>query len=582
MITQVSAQSTGATIAQKLMGLIMWWVVPSVKGLFAAIIWTITQNPTIYCLPDEIAMGCEVIFGFDKFFPYFFDILLPLYIVAFMFTAIYFIVKTTNPRGRARAKSMLSKLMLGLIVIGMAPMIYQAMLDFSQGITIFIYNEFGSPQFDDMSDEITAGTMAGATILCFVTIVILLIVAIVAFVRFFMVIIYALIFPFLLFLYFFDLTRAFGRKWLRRAVGWIMVPPLQAMFLVLSMGALNSIGPVISSSGLSIAGPFMGFLIALGGLCMVALAPLMINQVMSLVGGGIAAVGLATNSPWIYGFGGLVDGRGSRALNDTKSVLTRNIETGKGLDAATRRMSGGVGPAETGGFGFSALGSKQRVREKSAQTSYEAQNAGQVGEKGRVSAAKAAATVDYDATIKGRGPTVDGGGVTTTRFRQADAGDAVTKEAPKVSIGGMPPTYINQVKAAFGRQQTAKSMSEMIGDARKDVKGYDQRVKLARQRLSGKAEGTASEASDVQLARDAQSEKIEKVREEAKGDREFERTKAGVEKAIAQEDSKHAQKIIEMRKKRAQTKRRKKREKVKADAKKEREKQKSKKEEDKT
>lgn len=308
----------------------LWdWIVGLVANvitmLFQGIMALIRWNPRVFCLPDEVIHGCEVTGGIDKLMPYFMDILVPLYIIALMFTAMYFLVKGGSPRGRARAKVMLSKLLFSIVIISMSPIIYQTLLDISSALVEYIF----SLPFLDMDDlmytfGLLAASNVGLVCVLIVGILVLTLVAIIVAIRYFFVLIFAVLFPFLLFLYFFDLTRGFGRKWLRRAVAWIFTPVVQTLFLVFTIIAFQDIGSSFTT-GFSISGPLVAYLMALTGMIMVGATPLIMGKIYGFVGGGITAYGIASNTPWVSGVGALIEGRGPGAIEQTKGVLSRAI-----------------------------------------------------------------------------------------------------------------------------------------------------------------------------------------------------------------------------------------------------------------
>lgn len=539
----IASADSAHPIMQSILDTIMLILTPVVKASFDVIVWMISRNPTVYCMPSEAAAGCTVSFGFDRFFPYFFDLLIPLYIVAFMFTAIYFIVKTTNARSRARAKAMLAKLILGTIVIGMSPLIYQVMLDISGGLVNFIYEGSGIVNFEDLKTNVTAGGAVAAIVVIILTYLLIIpTIAIVACIRYFMVVTFALIFPLLLFLYFFDLTRGFGRKWLRQAVGWIMVPPLQALFLVLTVESIDSIGPTLDgSAGFAIAGPIIGFFMTIAGLLMVGLAPLMINQLMSLVGGGVVAIGLATNSPWVAGVGGVLEGQKSKALNLTKSVLTRANPASSGLYAAIKGTSGMYGESDPGVSGFGAaksgIGGGKRKISRDGMEETTGVDRGTIAERGVTPNRKEIEdAVSKEVTAMETGITAGSGTITTAR-QSEDVGSNVGK----IQIGNeWVNPRIDEVVKAERRLQLAsgyQTFPETIKESFKEEHEYHSKLQDALRRV--KAGGVDDVTSDMaNLARMQETSKIRGVRKDYDKKLRFEQDKQKVESMIEEDKDK--------------------------------------------
>ncbi|MFH1835811.1 MAG: hypothetical protein ABH851_06455 [Methanobacteriota archaeon] len=369
---------------------LMALMIPLLEWEMDLLLGFIIMNPTIYCW--DSTGNCEVSAGIDALLPYFTSILIPLYISAVLFTALYYIVKSTNPRGRARAKAMLSKLLFSMILVAMAPIIYQTLLDLSSALVDAVYNSNATTLGDlnTMTEAATGGEIFGVCCVFIIMLSILGWTLIMALLRYFFVVAYAAVFPILIFLYFFDLTRSWGRKYIKEAVNWIFTPVVQILWLVFTLSAMNSVGPMLIHWQPAVFGPpIMGAIISWGmtmvGLVMVGATPLTMNHLMNMVGGGIFAAGLASNNTWITGLGGLLQGRQDAALHAAKSVLTRAIPEasmiaglqsggyGAGLGrpggafspSTVSRLSGGAvggaGPAEgDAGAGFSSPGSPKR------------------------------------------------------------------------------------------------------------------------------------------------------------------------------------------------------------------------------
>lgn len=323
------------------------------------LVWSILINPTVYCFP--VSMGgspnCHVSAGIDKMMPYFMDILIPLYIAAILFTAIYYVVKTSNPRGRARAKSMLSKLLFSMVLVTMSPIIYQTFLDVSYGLVDSIYENgyFSMTNLDRLEEATTGGEILGVCCMLTVVLIVALFALLMSLVRYFFVVAYAAIFPILVFLYFFDLTRGWGRKYIRRGICWIFTPVVQMMWLVFTMVALDATGPVLSGwqavdpmvFGSNLMGVVTSLGMALVGIIMVGITPLTMNKLMALIGGGVFALGVASNTPWVAALGGVMRGDQDQGLHAAKSVLTRSTPTASAIRGLQYGYGAGLGRTST-------------------------------------------------------------------------------------------------------------------------------------------------------------------------------------------------------------------------------------------
>ena len=73
---------------------------------------------------------------------YFFVLLLfPAYILAIVLLGIYIQFLSASPRGRSRAKSMLTNMVIGMVIISTAPNLLDVFLNISQGVTENILNQ---------------------------------------------------------------------------------------------------------------------------------------------------------------------------------------------------------------------------------------------------------------------------------------------------------------------------------------------------------------------------------------------------------------------------------------------------------
>lgn len=338
---------------------VMALMIPFLWVAISILVWSILITPTVYCFP--VSMGgspnCRVSAGIDKMMPYFMDILIPLYIAAILFTAIYYVVKTTNPRGRARAKSMLSKLLFSMVLVTMSPIIYQTFLDVSYGLVDSIYENgyFSLGDLDRLKDATTGGEIMGVYCMVLLVLCIAVLAVIMSLVRYFFVVAFAAIFPILVFLYFFDLTRGWGRKYIRKSINWIFTPVVQMMWLVFTMVALDATGPILTGwqtiDPMVFGSNLMGVVTSLGmavvGIIMVGITPLTMNKLMALIGGGVFAIGVASNTPWVAALGGIMRGDQDQGLHAAKSVLTRSTPTASAIRGLQYGYGAGLGRTST-------------------------------------------------------------------------------------------------------------------------------------------------------------------------------------------------------------------------------------------
>jgi len=292
---------------------------------FQGLVGAIQMDPTIYCMPNEARMGCKATGSLDRLNPYFIELLVPLYIVALLFTAAYFIVKSTNARGRARAKSMLWKLLYSILIIGVAPILYQFLIDVNAGFVDFVLSV--DPDLYFLETNLSYRQFYLTCCLTFMVTLILFIAQIIASLRYFLVVFFGVFFPFMVFLYFFDLTRGYGRKWLKFAVNWIFTPTIQAFFLVFTVSVLKGSNWFWQANqnmvAVDVVGPLVSTLMAVVGVAMIAISPLMMNKLLDLIGGGLVAIGFGSQRPWVVAIGGLLQGNKESAFTLAASTNTR-------------------------------------------------------------------------------------------------------------------------------------------------------------------------------------------------------------------------------------------------------------------
>ncbi|OYT40771.1 MAG: hypothetical protein B6U86_03530 [Candidatus Altiarchaeales archaeon ex4484_43] len=172
----------------------------------------------------------------------FIELATPLYIIAFILIGIYFFFLSESPKGRARARSALLKLLLSLAFVMAATTIV-------------------APLF--------------AMAICFVLLTLLAFFAL----RYLLLLIMAAIFPLTIFFFFFEFTKDYGRQIMRYTLMLIFVPVLQAIILVFVISSMNTIGSVKGWGNLA------GIAITIGGFLMMIAAPWIALGLLKWIGG---------------------------------------------------------------------------------------------------------------------------------------------------------------------------------------------------------------------------------------------------------------------------------------------------------
>lgn len=381
--TFASAAGKGySDAAEKVVNVIISPAEKSNNILFDSVFNSLEDNPVVFCPPGP--PGCTVSpSSITTLMQIWSNLLIPFYVIAILFTALFFLIKAGSPRGRARARSMFVKLVFGMILVALSPVIYQVLLDTSKNMVLFSLGRYGTAtnpatvnlglvqvpltinpfnNFDVGPNlNILSGFVNFSGLGCIFTLfetIMLLLGNIVSWTRKMMILFYATFFPLILFLYSFEITKPEGNKWLNGALKWIFVTPLQAMLLVfmtgittdihLGVGNLTfSISSIIDATIMKLISDSMAGMVFLAGVAGFVAAPLIITQLMSWLGNAVIAVGLGTGRGWMVGLGGLLAGGGSGAIIQADNEAARQSALQRHRNSML--AIGAPGPASTSG-----------------------------------------------------------------------------------------------------------------------------------------------------------------------------------------------------------------------------------------
>ncbi|MFH1403156.1 MAG: hypothetical protein ABIH11_02685 [Candidatus Altiarchaeota archaeon] len=312
----------------------------AVEGLAGVKIGSLTYNPTVFCPPG--ASDCKVTAGVSEMIDTFISLTIPFYVIAVLFTGLFFIFKSGSPKARARARSMFLKLLYGMFFVVMSPAIYQVMLDMDVLLVRYLVHDIpvtmdlwffelslpGNPlppvgkYLNVLSHPISYAP--GGIAYCMFMIVYLMAVifaSIIAWVRNILVFVYGVFFPIIVFFYSFDPTKAWGKKWFNDAIKWVFVPVIQAAILAFTIAIVFSV-----SQSMSFNTPVMNsmvFFAICAGNALFAAAPLIVGQVMGWFGNAIVAMGLGSGRTWMVAWGGILAGQGHSGIAYAHSEYSR-------------------------------------------------------------------------------------------------------------------------------------------------------------------------------------------------------------------------------------------------------------------
>ncbi|MBD3388246.1 MAG: hypothetical protein GF416_04130 [Candidatus Altiarchaeales archaeon] len=317
---------------------VMGWIGKALEYLIGGLVWLLKLGIQFQPSWDY----------YDSLYGLMLRLVMPFLFIQILVTAAYLLFSSIDPGQRARAKDMLTKLIVAIIVIGVSKHIYIFLND-------DLANGISNQIFDD-TYELVAGSQGGSSAMAYIVLVFggiilimlyfgvglfllwwvaafLVMVVMLLFIRWALIILFYLIFPFTLFLYFFEYTRSFGGNLLMKTLTWIFMGPVIALvfsvtllatmslvsFSTDSMVAVNKyyepyspssaidrssihkLSPKVKAatpSGvmISVGENIMGKILALfvfmaGCLCMLVI-PLFMTQLMKWIGGAMAASGM--------------------------------------------------------------------------------------------------------------------------------------------------------------------------------------------------------------------------------------------------------------------------------------------------
>lgn len=187
----------------------------------------------------------------------FIHILQPFYAIAIMTTGVYLLFISGSPKGRAKAKGTLIKLVLGLGLITLTLPIMELLLELSHyatSIIMLIPNmpSIGSPINTDMFMSVkeyfaryflrisffdTMSALPFLAVMLFLPMGVMLVISI----RYFMVILLTMFFPFTVFLYSFIATKKIGSTLIRQMFVWIYIQIIDGLILLVTWTAYSSV-----------------------------------------------------------------------------------------------------------------------------------------------------------------------------------------------------------------------------------------------------------------------------------------------------------------------------------------------------
>ena len=238
--------------------------------------------------PELILADGDVNPIIDNKVNFFIQLLAPFYLLAFLLLAIYLMFISSSPEGRARAKGSLLRLILSVAFVIFTIPIVQAFLDVSLYLTNFIINtnsgnmEIALKVLRICVDHMWNTIKWKMPFLAFwpmlfiflFSIILSSIPFIIICMRYFMILVFTMLFPIGIFLYSIHFTQRLGKSIIRQTILWIFIQPLMAIILAVIGIASTPLLSLVSDSTMETGFGLAGFL-ALGA------APLVMVGIMN-------------------------------------------------------------------------------------------------------------------------------------------------------------------------------------------------------------------------------------------------------------------------------------------------------------
>ncbi|MBU4266193.1 MAG: hypothetical protein KKE96_03095 [Candidatus Altiarchaeota archaeon] len=174
---------------------------------------------------------------------FFIHLIQPFYAIGIIVTSFYIIFVSASPGNRYNVKSMLTKLLAGMVVISLSPAILELFLSVSGVLTGVILGLTDANIFLDVMDNVLESLDAifmmlslvdpslGFHIMLPIMFIVWGIFSII-FLRYAIVTMLCIIFPLAVFLYSFEFTKPLGRNMLEQMILWTAIQELNAVVIV--------------------------------------------------------------------------------------------------------------------------------------------------------------------------------------------------------------------------------------------------------------------------------------------------------------------------------------------------------------
>jgi hypothetical protein len=369
-----------------IVGLVIAWVVLAIVEVFntflvANLFCALILNPSFYgggytsihAGTCGIPAGLPPANGLINMIRLVLGILYPVFAIIVVLLGAYLIFMASSPPHRARAKQMLMKVFIGMMIAALSPIVYQALLMVSGALTDGVLSIINDPASGilpgggsllwrmekafnsvmpfpgtggkSITDEILRAMdiprVLSAIVILAITATLWMLAIVVVLFRYTAVVFMGIMFPLTIALYMFEITRNMGRRMLKMTFVFIFTPAIMAFWLATALAII----PYARSSD----NFFTGLLLLTVMSAMVSISPLQLSGILNVIGGIVTAVGQLT--PGIAGtalvaVGGVMQGKGSSAI----ASAALKYSGGKLLKGGAGIAKSVMGAALGGGF----------------------------------------------------------------------------------------------------------------------------------------------------------------------------------------------------------------------------------------
>ncbi len=245
-----------------------------------AIKYEVYDNLTSYLLNDPPLDNADI----AAITTYFIKILEPLFVLSIVLTGMYLIFFSGTPHGRTRAKSMLVKLIAGMVLVSLTIPIMQIIFSIASRLTQnilalgpmdigYVYKK-GIDYLNYKTADLVWINIAVAGPVFVLSLILVSGIFLVLAARFFILILLIMFFPMMIFLMLFNATKNIGKALLKHLIFWTFLPMGYALVLI-----------TIAASSMTLSGMMIDLadIISIAGAVLVLLFPFVMFKLIDWI-----------------------------------------------------------------------------------------------------------------------------------------------------------------------------------------------------------------------------------------------------------------------------------------------------------